>query len=101
MRGVLRRKHYSIRTEQSYVDWIKRFILFNAKRHPAQMGKPEVNAFLTHLATQRNVAASTQNQALSIGGRAAEREGGRWKEERFQVSVSRFSDLTISRRKHG
>ncbi len=65
MRGVLRRKHYSIRTEQSYVDWIKRFILFNAKRHPAQMGKPEVNAFLTHLATQRNVAASTQNQALS------------------------------------
>ncbi len=65
VRGVLRRKHYSIRTEQSYVDWIKRFILFNAKRHPAQMGKPEVNAFLTHLATQRNVAASTQNQALS------------------------------------
>jgi integron integrase len=62
---VLRRKHYSIRTEQSYVDWIKRFILFNAKRHPAQMGKAEVTVFLTHLAARRNVAASTQNQALS------------------------------------
>jgi len=65
VRDVLRRKHYSIRTEQSYVDWIRRFILFNAKRHPAQMGKAEVTAFLTYLATQRNVAASTQNQALS------------------------------------
>ncbi len=65
VRNVLRRKHYSIRTEQSYVDWIKRFILFHGKRHPAQMGKIEVIAFLTHLAVQRNVAASTQNQALS------------------------------------
>jgi site-specific recombinase XerD len=65
VRGVLRRKHYSIRTEQSYVDWIKRFILFHGKRHPAQMGKPEVTAFLTHLAVQRDVAVSTQNQALS------------------------------------
>ena len=65
MRDVLRRKHYSIRTEQSYVDWIRRFILFNDKRHPAQMGKAEVTAFLTHLAARRNVAASTQNQALS------------------------------------
>ena len=65
VRGVLRRKHYSIRTEQSYVDWIKRFILFHGKRHPAKMGKQEVTAFLTHLAVQRDVAASTQNQALS------------------------------------
>ncbi len=65
VRGVLRRKHYSIRTEQSYVDWIKRFILFHGKRHPAQMDKADVTAFLTHLAVQRNVAASTQNQALS------------------------------------
>ena len=61
VRGVLRRRHYSIRTEQSYVDWIKRFILFHGKRHPAQMDKTEVIAFLTHLAVQRNVAASTQN----------------------------------------
>ena len=65
VRGVLHRKHYSIRTEQSYVDWIKRFILFHGKRHPAQMDKTQVIAFLTHLAVQRNVAASTQNQALS------------------------------------
>ncbi len=65
VRDVLRRKHYSIRTEQSYVDWIRRFILFNAKRHPAQMGKAEVTTFLTYLAARRNVAASTQNQALS------------------------------------
>jgi len=61
---VLRRKHYSLRTEQSYVDWIKRFILFHGKRHPAQMDKAEVIAFLTHLAVQRDVAVSTQNQAL-------------------------------------
>ncbi len=65
VRGVLLRKHYSIRTEQSYVDWIRRFILFHGKRHPAQMGKQEVTAFLTHLAVRRDVAASTQNQALS------------------------------------
>jgi len=65
VRGVLRRKHYSIRTEESYVDWIRRFILFHGKRHPAQMGKWEVIAFLTHLAVQRDVAVSTQNQALS------------------------------------
>ena len=63
--GVLRRKHYSIRTEQCYVDWIRRFILFHGKRHPVQMGKPEVIAFMTHLALQHDVAASTQNQALS------------------------------------
>ena len=65
VRGVLRRKHYSIRTEQSYVDWIRRFILFHGKRHPSQMGKAEVSAYLTHLAVERDVAASTQNQALS------------------------------------
>ena len=65
VRGVLRRKHYSIRTEQSYVDWIRRFILFHGKRHSAQMDKPEVSAFLTHLAVERDVAVSTQNQALS------------------------------------
>jgi site-specific recombinase XerD len=65
VRRHLRVKHYSIRTEQAYVDWIKRFILFHAKRHPDKMGEPEIGAFLTHLATNRNVAASTQNQALS------------------------------------
>ena len=65
VRRVIRLKHYSIRTEQSYCDWIKRFILFSGKRHPKEMGEREVTAFLSHLATDLNVAASTQNQALS------------------------------------
>jgi integron integrase len=62
---VLRRKHYSIRTEESYLNWIRRFILFHDKRHPRDMSAPEVEAFLTHLAVREHVAASTQNQALS------------------------------------
>jgi integron integrase len=65
VRDVIRRKHYSIRTEQSYIDWIRRFILFHHKRHPKEMREAEVNAFLTHLAREGGVAASTQNQALS------------------------------------
>lgn len=65
VREALRLKHYSYRTEESYVDWIRRFILFHRKRHPNQMGAPEIQAFLAHLARERNVAASTQNQALS------------------------------------
>jgi len=65
VRDVIRRKHYSIRTEQAYCDWIKRFILFHHKRHPAEMAEPEITAFLTYLAAKANVAASTQNQALS------------------------------------
>ena len=65
VRRVIRLKHYSIRTEQSYCDWIKRFILFSGTRHPKEMGEAEVTAFLSHLATDLNVAASTQNQALS------------------------------------
>jgi len=59
VRDVLRLKHYSIRTEESYVDWIKRFILFHNKRHPQDMGRVEVEAFLTHLAVEGNVAASS------------------------------------------
>jgi site-specific recombinase XerD len=65
VREKLRVKHYSSRTEQAYLDWIKRFILFHGKRHPETMGNREVSAFISHLATHRNVAASTQNQALS------------------------------------
>jgi len=61
----LRVKHYSMRTEKSYVDWIKRFIWFHGKRHPKEMGAPEVEAFLSHLAVDRSVSASTQNQAKS------------------------------------
>jgi integron integrase len=65
VRDRLRVKHYSIRTETQYVQWIKRFILFHDKRHPRDMGAAEVEAFLTHLAVAGRVAASTQNQALS------------------------------------
>ena len=64
VRDALRLKHYSLRTEETYVDWITRFILFHNKRHPKDMGNAEVEAFLTHLAVDLNVAASTQNQAL-------------------------------------
>jgi hypothetical protein len=60
MRNKLRLKHYSIRTEQAYVDWVRRFIRFHKLRHPADMGAQEVEAFLTHLAVECNVAASTQ-----------------------------------------
>ncbi len=65
VRGKIRLKHYSIRTEQAYLDWIKRFILHFDKRHPIEMGAVEVEVFLTHLAVERNVSASTQNQAKS------------------------------------
>ena len=65
VRGKIRLKHYSIRTEQAYVDWIKRFILHFDKRHPRELGAAEVEAFLTHLAVAGNVAAATQNQAKS------------------------------------
>jgi len=70
LRHALRRKHYSYRTEQSYVRWVKRFILFHKEHtgqyiHPRHMGAADIEAFLTDLAVDRNVAASTQNQALS------------------------------------
>jgi integron integrase len=64
-RNLIRLRHYSIRTEEAYLRWIKEFILFHNKRHPAEMAEAEVTQFLSHLATDRNVAASTQNQALS------------------------------------
>lgn len=63
VRDRLRVKHYSIRTEHTYIDWIKRFIWFHDKRHPREMGAGEVEAYLTHLAVKNNVSASTQNQA--------------------------------------
>jgi len=65
VRAAIRARHYSLRTEEAYVGWVRRFILFHHKRHPAEMGESEVNQFLTHLAVAENVAASTQNQALS------------------------------------
>ncbi|MBH1961430.1 MAG: integron integrase [Rhodocyclales bacterium] len=65
VRDKLRVKHYSIRTEQSYVDWIKRYILFHGKQHPKNLGARDLEAFLTHLAVAGKVAAATQNQAKS------------------------------------
>jgi site-specific recombinase XerD len=65
VRQRIRAKHYSYRTEKTYVHWIRRFILFHGKRHPCEMGAAEVERFLTSLAVDRKVSASTQNQALS------------------------------------
>lgn len=65
VREVIRRKHYSYRTEQSYLHWMRRFIRFHGRRHPRAMGEPEIAAFLSHLAVERRVSASTQNQALN------------------------------------
>jgi hypothetical protein len=65
VRDAMRLKHYSLSTEKTYVAWIKRFILYHNKRHPLDMGSTEVEAYLTHLAIKQQVAASTQNQALS------------------------------------
>jgi len=65
VREALRTQHYSIRTEEAYTNWIRRFILFHDKRHPKEMGADEIEEYLTYLAVERNVAASTQNQALS------------------------------------
>lgn len=64
VREEIRRRHYSIRTEKAYVRWIKRFIFFHHKKHPKIMGEKEIETFLTHLAVDRKVASSTQNQAL-------------------------------------
>jgi hypothetical protein len=63
-RERMRARHLSLRTEKSYINWMRRYILFHEKRHPAEMGEREINAFLTHLAVQRKVSASTQAQAL-------------------------------------
>ncbi len=64
LRIAIRARHYSIRTEEAYVGWVRRYIFFHNKRHPAEMGEPEMNSFLSHLAVRGRVSASTQNQAL-------------------------------------
>ncbi|MDQ3749428.1 MAG: phage integrase N-terminal SAM-like domain-containing protein, partial [Acidobacteriota bacterium] len=65
VRAVLRTRHYSYRTEKTYIEWILQYIRFHDIKHPKEMGAAEVEAFLTHLAVERTVAASTQNQALA------------------------------------
>ena len=65
VRDLIRLKHYSIRTEKAYISWIKRYIFFHNIRHPKDMGKSEIEAFLSHLAVDLNVAASSQDQAFN------------------------------------
>ena len=65
IRHLMRVQHYAIRTEQAYVDWIRRFILYHGKPHPDEMGEQEVSQFLTHLVVNRNVAPATRGQALN------------------------------------
>jgi integron integrase len=65
LRQAIRQRHYSRRTEETYVGWVKRFVAFHGRRHPAELGAAEVSSFLSHLASDRHVSASTQNQALS------------------------------------
>ena len=65
VRHVIRKKHYSIRTEQAYLQWIKRFILFHNKRHPKDMGEKEISQYISYLVTDRQVASSTQNQSIN------------------------------------
>jgi len=65
VRDAVRVRHYSIRTEEAYAFWVRRYVLFHRKRHPVEMGEAEVSEFLTSLALQHKVAASTQNQALN------------------------------------
>ena len=65
VRDRIRRKHYSIRTEEAYLHWVKAFVRFHGLKHPANLGAPEVESFLTYLAVERHVSSSTQNQALS------------------------------------
>ncbi|MFN2632511.1 MAG: phage integrase N-terminal SAM-like domain-containing protein [Thermoanaerobaculia bacterium] len=65
VRAAIRARHYSLRTEEAYLGWIRRYILFHGKRHPKDMGEREINAFLSDLAVSGGVSASTQNQALA------------------------------------
>ncbi len=65
VKAAIRIRHYSRRTEEAYIGWIRRYVLFNGKRHPREMGEAELQSFLTYLALQKHVSASTQNQALS------------------------------------
>jgi site-specific recombinase XerD len=99
VRDKIRLKHYSIRTEQAYVDWIKHFVLFNNKRHPAEMGAAEVEAFLTHLAVEGKVAASTQNQAkaavLFLYGKVLNKELP-WLENVEQAKVSKRLPVVLT-----
>lgn len=106
MREALRSRHYSGRTEQTCCHWVKRFIVYHNVRHPAEMGEPQINAFLTHLAVKEKVSASTQNQALSallfLYRHVLGREVGDWgqvvrsrKPKRLPVVMTRYDIRTV------
>ncbi len=92
VRDALRVRHYSLRTEASYLQWIRRFILYHNKRHPLEMGEQEITGFLTHLAVNKHVAPSTQNQALAAILFL-------YKEGRFQVPSATLAGLGCSSRR--
>ena len=92
VRARIRVLHYSIRTEQAYVDWIQRYIRFFDKRHPRELAAEHVERFLSHLAVARNVAASTQNQAKSALLFLYEFNGWRHRREVCASCLSRFPD---------
>ncbi len=100
VREAIRTRHYSYRTEEAYVGWIRRFILFHGKRHPADMGKAEIEQFLTALAVKRGVAASTQNQALAailfLYKHVLERDPG-WLDDIVRAKRPRRLPVVLSR----
>jgi len=89
VRDHMRLKHYSYRTEVAYIEWMKRFIFFHNKRHPKEMGAPEIKAFLTYLAVKRQVAGKTQNQALNAIVFLYK--------EVLQIKLEKFADFTRAR----
>ena len=97
----MRTAHYSRRTEEAYLLWARQFILFHGKRHPRELGEDEVGAFLTHLAVNRNVAASTQNQALSallyLYGRVLEKPLGRLDPQIVRAKTPRRRPLVLTK----
>ena len=112
VRMAVRRRHYSYRTEQCYIHWIRRYILFHGKRHPAEMGEPEVAAFLSDLAVARRVSAATQNQALNailfLYKQVLERDLGliqgvtrAKRDERLPVVLTRDEVHAVLQRLHG
>ncbi len=99
LRREIRVRHYSLRTEMAYVDWVKRFILFHGKRHPSQLGIGEVESFLSNLALERKVSASTQNQAKSallFLYKFVLREELPWLDEVVQAKHSRRLPVVLS-----
>jgi integrase len=100
MREAIRTRPYSYRTEEAYTGWIRRFTLFHNKRHPAEMGKAEIEQFLTALTVKRNVAASTRNQALAailfLYKEVLERDPG-WLDDAMRAKRPRRLPVVLTR----